>query len=59
MSTLKAQRALDDNLRHYVSADRDPAMHNLCVALRDLANSIQKIERDVDHLKAAVHSLGR
>jgi hypothetical protein len=54
MGTYTARKALDDNLKRYVSARTDPAMHNLCVALRAMTGALDDIEGKLEYLSKQV-----
>jgi|GEM_PF-6302657 len=48
MSVHDPIRAADDNIQNHVSAERDPAMYNMSVALLNIARALQKLQNDVD-----------
>ena len=57
MSTNTARRALDDNLKNYVSGQTDPVMFNLCQALRGIVDALDEIRSDVRSLEQKVDQL--
>lgn len=55
MTTLqKGKEAIDDNFKRYVSAERDPAMFNLNVAMLAILDGLVSLRQDVESLSAKV-----
>jgi hypothetical protein len=59
MGTFTARRALDDNLKNYVSARKDPVMHNLCLALKEMTKVLDDIEGKIEHVSQQVAHAAR
>ena len=58
MSTIKARKALDGNLKNYVNARMDPVLYNLCQALKELSQALDEIESKVDYVSRQVALIG-
>jgi hypothetical protein len=54
MGTFTARKALDDNLKNYVSARKDPVMHNLCLALKEMTRALDEIEGKIGHVSQQI-----
>jgi hypothetical protein len=57
MGTYAARQALDDNLKRHLSPETNPAMYNLCVALKDIARALDDLERKIDHVAYEVRNV--
>jgi hypothetical protein len=51
MSIQDAIRAAEDNVQNHVSAERDPVMYNVSVALLNIARALQRLQNDVDGIE--------
>jgi hypothetical protein len=54
MGTFTARKALDDNLKRHVNPRQEPAMYNLCVALRAMTTVLDDLERQIAHVSKQV-----
>lgn len=59
MSTLKARKAMKDNLERHVSPTRAPATYNISVALLSIAQALDALEAKVEQLSEQVERLAR
>lgn len=57
MSSAKARKFLEDNIKNWVSAKNDPAMFNLCQALIALSREIEETNSRVGALSDQVARL--
>ena len=58
MTTLhKGKEALDDNFARYVSAERDPAMFNVNVAMMAILDGMLKIQKDLESIERKINQL--
>jgi len=58
MTTLhQGKQAITDNLNSYVSAERDPAMHNLNVAIEAILDGLLHMKKDIDKLDRQVSQI--
>lgn len=51
MSIQDAINAANDNIQNYVSAQRDPVMFNVNIALLNIAEGIQRLSKDLDKVE--------
>ncbi|HVJ76946.1 MAG TPA: hypothetical protein VM620_03880 [Hyphomicrobium sp.] len=54
MSIDTAIKAAQENMDRYVSSEKDPAQYNISVALRNIAEAVKKLQRDIDIVKAGM-----
>ncbi|NJO34569.1 MAG: hypothetical protein HC869_17000 [Rhodospirillales bacterium] len=59
MGTFTARRALEDNLKNYLSARKDPVMHNLCLALKEMTKALDDIEGKIEHVSQQVAQVAK
>jgi hypothetical protein len=59
MSLLTAKKALNENLRLYVSARSDPKAYNETIALLNIVKALQTLEASVVHVSQQVAALRR
>lgn len=57
MSAYTAIKAAKDNIEKHVSANRDPVMYNVNVALLNIARAIQSVESKLDDIEKRVKRL--
>jgi hypothetical protein len=58
MTTLhQGKAAIADNLARYVSAEDDPATHNLNVALDSMLDGLLGMERDIEKIKRTIDQI--
>ncbi|MEQ1523267.1 MAG: hypothetical protein ABL936_18530 [Aestuariivirga sp.] len=54
ISLQKAIEGMDENMTRYTSAKKDPALFNISLALKTIAQHLYEIEDDVGRIKKQI-----